>query len=68
MNNVTELPKTEAQKAIAAAREELAAEQLKKGVKLFKAKLLEEAEAVTVLANIRRELEDLEGQIEQGNI
>ena len=68
MSNVTELPKTKAQEAIAAAVAELADEKLTKAVKILKAKLREQEEATVVLANIDREIVDLQEQIEQGNI
>ena len=68
MSNVTDLPKTKAQEAIAAAKAELADEQLVKGVSLLKVLLKQEAETETVLANIAREIVDLEERIEQGNI
>ena len=68
MTNVTDLPKTKAQEAIATAEEELAEEILEKGVRALKAKLRERAGAETILANIEREIIDLKEQIEQGNL
>lgn len=59
---------TNAQSAITRARNEIAAEKLAKAVELLKRKLRERDSASTVLANIDREIADLELQIEQGNI
>lgn len=57
-----------ARAAITRARNEIAEEQQKKAVELLKSKLRELAAAETVVANITREIEDLEARIEQGNI
>jgi phage shock protein A len=57
-----------AQAAITAARNEIAREKLEKGVARLKAKLRELDAAETVVANIKREIADLELQIEQGNV
>jgi len=54
--------------AIVRARNELAEEQLEKNVARLKALLRQEATAVTVLANVRREVADLAEAIEQGNV
>lgn len=58
---------TIAQEALKQAREEIADEDLKTAVKKYKAKLRELKQAEQVVANIRREIEDLELAIEQGN-
>lgn len=50
------------------AREELAKETAQKAVKLLKAKLQERQKAEAVLANIDREIEDLEQKIDDGNV
>jgi hypothetical protein len=63
-NNTT----TAAQAAITQARNEIAQEKLSKAVALLKTKLREEAAAETVLANVRREIAELQLKIEQGNI
>lgn len=53
--------------AIARAKREIAEENMKKGVEQLKTKLRERDRAQTVLANIEREIKDLEMSIEQGN-
>lgn len=70
MNNVTNLDgnQSAAQKAIAKARQEIAEENLAKGVAKLKTKYRELSTAETVVANIKREIADLEQAIEQGNI
>ena len=57
-----------ARKAIDKAKEEVAEENMEKSVKLLKRKLRELEAAETVVANIGREISDLEEAIEQGNI
>ena len=60
--------KIDPKEAIKKAREEIADETMKEAVKLLKAKLRQQKEARVVLENITREIEDLELQIEQGNV
>lgn len=50
------------------AKAELAEELSKKSVKLLKDKLRELDKAETIVCNIKREIEDLEQQITDGNI
>jgi hypothetical protein len=57
-----------AKSAIVQARNEVAAENQKKAVELLKKKLRELEAAQTVVANVEREIADLELRIEQGNI
>lgn len=59
--------KTPAQTAVAKAKAEIVEENLRKGVELLKNKLRERDRASTVLANIDREIAELEVKIEQGN-
>jgi hypothetical protein len=66
MSNVLNI--TGQSSAIAQARAEVAAEIQKKGVEKLKVKLRERAAAQTVLANVDREIADLEAAIEQGNV
>lgn len=66
MNEPTTL-ETKAQKAINKARAEVEEEDLKDAVVKLKALLRQEQEAETVLRNIKREIEDLEEAIKQGN-
>lgn len=66
MGDVTDM-ETKAQKAIKRAREEVEAEDMRDAVTKLKKKLRELKEAQTVVANIEREIEDLELAIEQGN-
>ena len=54
--------------AIARARREIDEENMKKATTLLKDKYRELSVAETVVANVEREIEDLELQIEQGNI
>lgn len=54
--------------AIIQARNEIAKENMHKAVELLKSKLREENTAETVLANVRREIVELELAVEQGNI
>ena len=56
-----------AQEALKKAREEIADEDLKDAIKKYKGKLRELQQAKTVVANIEREIKDLELAIEQGN-
>jgi len=60
--------KVNASAAIARAHQEIAEEQMAKSVIALKAKLRERASAETVLANVNREIADLELKIEQGNL
>jgi len=53
--------------AIARARQEVDEEKMTKSVAALKAKLKELDAAKTVVANIEREIADLELRIEQGN-
>jgi len=57
----------DAKAAIARARREVQEDLMKKAVDKLKAKLKERDTASTVLANIDREIKDLELAIEQGN-
>ena len=59
---------TTAKTAIVAARNEIAAESQRKAIDLLKTKLRALNAAETVVSNIKREIEDLELKIEQGNI
>ena len=54
--------------AITRARNEIAEEETDKAVKLLKAKLREQNAAEVALANIVREIDDLEARIRDGNI
>lgn len=65
MNDVTTIGP---RKAIDIAKAEVAAENQKKAVDKLKVKLRERDAAATVLANVEREIKDLELAIEQGNI
>ena len=56
-----------AQAAIARARREVEEEDMKDAVKRLKTKYRELSRAQTVVANIDREIKDLEIAIEQGN-
>jgi len=49
------------------AKEEIAEEETKRAISLYKSKLKERNSAQTVLDNIDREIEDLELKIKQGN-
>lgn len=62
------IQKPDAKAAIAKAHREVAEENQEKAVKLLKSKLREKEAAETVVANIEREIADLEMKIEQGNI
>lgn len=50
------------------AREEINEEQAKKAVGIIKSKLRELVKAQALVANIEREIEDLEEAIEDGNL
>lgn len=52
---------------IARAHREVGEERVAEATKLLKGKLKQLASAETVVANIKREIEDLEHRIEQGN-
>lgn len=60
--------KMDAKAAIKQAEDEIAAEDLKRGVAALKVKLIERNQTAVVLANIDREIEDLKLQIETGNL
>lgn len=69
MNDVTKLNSlTAAANAIARAKAEVAEENLQKGVTKLKTKYRELSAAETVVANIKREIADLEAAVEQGNV
>jgi len=57
-----------ARTAIERAKAEIAEENLQKGVAKLKVKYRELAAAQTVVANITREIADLEAAVEQGNV
>lgn len=59
--------RSQGRKAIDIAKEEVAKESLEKSVKTLKHKLRELKAAKTVVANIEREIVDLEDAITQGN-
>lgn len=65
---ITSIENTDAKAAIAKARREIAEENLNKGVSKLKTKLRERESAATVLANIDREIAELELAINQGNV
>jgi len=50
------------------AQQELDQEANKKGVKLLKEKLRQLKQARTIVANLEREVDDLEEAIDQGNV
>ena len=58
---------TKGQQAIRKAKEEVDAEDMSKAVNQLKKKYRELKDAETVVANIKREIEDLEQAINQGN-
>lgn len=66
MGDVTSIQPS-AKAAITKARQEVAEENMRKGVELLKTKLRERERAATVLANVDREIAELELKIEQGN-
>ena len=66
MGDVTNM-QTKGQKAIEKARSEVEAEDMSKAVNQLKAKLRELKDAETIVANIKREVADLEEAITQGN-
>lgn len=57
-----------AKTAIDRARREIAEEEIQKGVARLKVKYRELGAAKTVVANVEREIADLEAAIEQGNV
>lgn len=59
---------TNAQKAIAKAKEEIEAETLKAAVTKLKKLYRAEMDAKTVLDNIKREIADYEEAVNQGNL
>jgi hypothetical protein len=67
MNEVTDL-KPNFKDVVARAKREVQEENVKKAIDVLKAKLREKDRAETVLANINREISDLELKIEQGNL
>ena len=68
ISDITSASNARAKDAIAQAKAEINAEQLRKGVEKFKIKLREQAAAQLVLANVNRELEELQLAIEQGAV
>ena len=66
MGEVTNM-ETKGQKAIRVAREEVESEDLKTSTGKLKKKLRELQEAEVIVNNIKREIEDLEEEITQGN-
>ncbi len=66
MGDVTNM-QTKGQKAIEKARSEVEAEDMSKAVNQLKKKLRELKDAETIVANIKREVADLEEAITQGN-
>ncbi len=66
MTDVTKI--TPAETAIQAAHREIAEENQKKAVKVLKSKLRELEEAKTIVANVEREIVDLEQRIKDGNL
>ena len=67
MNEVTEL-KPNYKDVVSRAKREVQEENIKKAVEALKGKLRERDRAQTVLANIDREIQELELKIEQGNL
>lgn len=65
--SVTSIPQSPAAAALIKAKEEIAVEQLAKGVLAFKVKLRALEAAKLVVENLERELQDLETKIAQGN-
>lgn len=65
---VTSIEPNDAKAAIAKARREIAEENLNKGVAKLKTKLRERDSAATVVANIDREIAELELSINQGSV
>jgi hypothetical protein len=63
-----EIQKPDPKAAIAKAHREIAEENQNKAVKMLKSKLRELEGAEVIVANIKREIADLELKIEQGNI
>ncbi len=59
---------TPAQTAIARAKQEIADENMQKGIAKLKVKYREKAAAELVVANITREIADIEAAVEQGNV
>ena len=66
MSSVTQFPNA-ARDALTKAKQEIAEESLKTAVEQFKRKLREREAAAVILANIDRELADLEQSTLQGN-
>jgi len=65
---MTDVQKPDAKAAIAKAHREVAEENQAKAVKALKSKLRELEAAQTVVANVEREIQELELKIEQGNL
>lgn len=65
---MTNIDKVDAKAAITKAKREIAEEIQDKAVALLKNKLRELNSAETVVANVKREIEELELKIEHGNI
>jgi hypothetical protein len=66
ISDITSASSNAAKEAIKAAKAEIAAESLRKGIDKLKAKLREQQAAKLVLENVSREIEELQLQIEQG--
>lgn len=67
MNEVADL-KPSYKEVVARAKREVQEENVKRAVESLKGKLRERDRAQTVLANIDREIAELELKIEQGNL
>ena len=63
-----EIQKADPKAAIAKAHREIAEENKTKAVKALKSKLRELEAAKVIVANVQREIDDLELKIEQGNL
>lgn len=66
VSNITSATNAAAKDALAQAKAEIEAEQLRSAVSKFKAKLREQAAAQLVLDNVTREIQELQLKIEQG--
>lgn len=63
MNNITEIPKTFAQKAKEKAEAELKEKKMVEATKKFKLKLEELDKAKKIVSNLENELEELEHEL-----
>lgn len=63
-----DIPMSKAKEARLKAIAEVEEEALEKAIKLYKGKLRELNEAKVVVANIEREIKELELEIDQGNL